>query len=83
MKISKWLATLSFVFLILLSSTANSQMNEKAQLRDSFFGDFTKAKVEKKMGKSTLQVWEPHIQYSKTLPPLMSAIMLDLSLIHI
>lgn len=76
-KASNWLAVLSFVFLILLSSTAHSQMNEKAQLRDSFFGDFTKAKVEKRMGKSTLQVWEPHIKYSNTLPPLMKEVMLD------
>lgn len=75
-KICKWLA-LSFVFLIFLSSTATAQMNEKAQLRDSFFGDFTKAKVEKKLGKTILQVWEPHIKYSKTLPPSMSAVMLD------
>lgn len=76
-KLCKWFATLPFVFLILLGSTANAQMNEKAQLRDSFFGDFTKAKVEKKLGKTMLQVWEPHIKYSKTLPPSMSAVMLD------
>ncbi|MCX5822281.1 MAG: hypothetical protein NTY86_01925 [Deltaproteobacteria bacterium] len=74
---SNWLAMLSFVFLILLSSTAHSQMNEKAKLRDSLFGDYTKAKIEKKMGKSTLQVWEPHIKYSNTLPPLMKEVMLN------
>ena len=75
-KASNWLAMLSFVVFILLSSTAHSQMNEKAQLRDSFFGDFTKAKIEKKIGKSTLQVWEPHIKYSNTLPPVMKDVML-------
>jgi hypothetical protein len=75
-KASSWFAMLSFVLLILLSSTAYSQMNEKAQLRDSFFGDFTKAKIEKKMGKSTLQVWDTHIKYSNTLPPLMKEVML-------
>lgn len=73
---SNWLAMLSFVFQILLSSTSDSQMNEKLQLRDSFLGDYTKAKVEKKVGKSKLQVWEPHIKYSKTLPPLIKEAML-------
>ena len=76
-KTSNWLAMLSFVLLILLSSTANSQMNEKEQLRDSFFGNYKKANVERRMSKSTLQVWEPHLKYSKTLPPTMQKTMLD------
>ena len=60
-----------------ISTTANSQMQEKAQLRDSYFGDFIKAKIEKKTGKSKLQVWEPHIKYSNTLLPLMKETMLS------
>lgn len=76
-KTSNCLAMLSFVLLILLSSTADSQMNEKEQLRDSFFGDYTKAKIERRMGKSTLRVWEPHVKYSKTLPPMMQKTMLS------
>ena len=75
-KVSNLLAMISFLFLVLLSSAAGSQMSEKTQLRDSYFGNFTKAKVEKKMGKSNLQVWEPHIKYSNTLPPLMKEVML-------
>lgn len=75
-KKNKLFCTVFLSFLILLCSISYAQMNEKAQLRDSFFGDYTKAKVEKKMGKSTLQVWEPHIKYSKTLPPLMKEVML-------
>jgi hypothetical protein len=58
------------------SAVVNSQINEKTELRDSFFGDFTKAKVEKKKGKITLQVWDSHIKYSRSLPPSMSAVML-------
>jgi hypothetical protein len=75
-KKNKWLCTAFLSFLILLCSISYAQINEKAQLRDSFFGDFTKAKVQKKNGKCTLQVWTPYIQYSNTLPPAMREVSL-------
>jgi hypothetical protein len=70
---SNWVAVL---FFILLCSISYAQMNEKAQLRDSFFGDFTKAKVQKKIGQCKLQVWPPYIQYNSTLPPAMKEVSL-------
>jgi len=69
-----WLSMLFLSFTILLCSICYAQMNEKAQLRDSFFGDFTKTKVQKKIGKCKLQVWEPYIQFSNTLPPAMKEV---------
>ena len=63
-------------FLFLPSSISQAQMNEKGQLKDSFFGDYTKAKVEKKMGKCKIQVWAPYIQHSGTLPPAMKVVSL-------
>ncbi|MCK9392675.1 MAG: hypothetical protein M0Q01_14040 [Syntrophales bacterium] len=74
---NNWFAILIFSFFILLSSISYAQMNEKAQLRDSFFGDFTKAKIQKKMGKCKLQVWAPYVQYSNTLPSAMKAVSLS------
>jgi len=75
-KKNKLFCTVFLSFLILLCSISYAQINEKAQLRDSFFGDFTKAKVQKKNGKCTLHVWAPYIQYSNTLPPAMKEISL-------
>ena len=76
-KVSCSQVIISFLFLILLIPLTDAQAIEKTQLRDSFFGDFTKAKVEQKVGKSKLQVWEPHIKYSNTLHPLMKEVMLS------
>lgn len=73
---SNWFAAFFLLFLILLCSISDAQMNEKAQLQDSFFGDFTKAKIQKKIGKCKLQVWAPYIQYSNTLPPAMKEVSL-------
>ena len=56
---------------------ANAQINEKELLRNSFFGDFTKAKIEKKKGTKNLHVWKSHIIYSKTLPTAMQSVMLE------
>lgn len=72
-----WVAMISFAFLILSVATADSQENEKTQLRNSFFGEYKKAKVIKKKGKSELQVWGPHIRYSTTLPHVARQVMLD------
>jgi hypothetical protein len=46
-------------------------------LNSSFFGDFHQAQKIRKPGKVALRVWEPHIKYSKTLPPAFQAVMLD------
>jgi hypothetical protein len=53
------------------------KLNEKALLKNSFFGDYTKANIEKKKGKSILQVWGPHIKYSRTLPSPLKETMLE------
>ena len=52
-----WVAMISFACLIFSGATADSQENEKIQLRNSFFGEYEKATVIKKKGKSELQVW--------------------------
>lgn len=73
---SKLFALFFLSFLILLCSISYAQINEKEKLRDSFFGNFTKTKVQKTMGKCKLQVWAPYIQYSNALPPVMKEVSL-------
>lgn len=53
------------------------EINEKNVLSNSYFGNFRNGKKEKVRGKITLKVWEPHILYSKNLPPMMRNVMLE------
>lgn len=61
---------------LILPQYIKAQTDEKSKLLNSTFGDFRQAKKIKKHGKESLKVWEPHIQYSKTLPSLMQGAML-------
>ena len=70
------LTLICFLFSLILNSSAYSQISEKEQLRDSYFGTYTMAKVEKKKGRAILHVWGPYIHYSRALPPLALDVML-------
>jgi len=61
---------------LIMPEIIKAQMDEKAKLLNSSFGDFRQAKKIKKHGKESLAVWQPHIQYSKTLPSAMKNVML-------
>lgn len=52
-------------------------INEKKLLRDSFFGDFKKGKKLKRAGSVNLKVWEPRLEWAKTLPPSGRAVVLE------
>lgn len=71
------IATTIFILFISISSVLvlSAQINEKSKLLDSYFGDFRKAKKIKKTGKVTLRVWEPYIQYVRTLPSLYQTLL--------
>jgi hypothetical protein len=58
-----------FLFAILtLSFNLKAEENEKSQLFNSpSLGDWYKAKKVKKSGKLFLQVWEPYVEYAKTI----------------
>jgi hypothetical protein len=57
------------IFLIItLSISLKAEDNEKvSMLRSSSLGDWDKAKKIKKSGKILLQVWDPYIDYAKTV----------------
>ena len=60
---------LATVFLFCYSGIADGEeINEKHLLRDSYFGNFTDAAIVKKSGEDVFQVWEPYIEYTRTLP---------------
>ena len=52
-------------------------LHEKTILSNSYFGDFSNSKKEKIKGGKTLEVWQPHIQYSNTLPAHMRDVLLE------
>ncbi len=46
--------------------------------KDSYFGNFTNAKIQKKSGKIKLEVWKPWLQYvRKRIPPQLQSALLD------
>jgi len=48
----------------------NSGIDERKALQDSYFGNFSNAKIQKKSGKITLNVWRPWVLYvQEKLPP--------------
>jgi hypothetical protein len=52
-----------------LSIYLNAEDNEKSKIMSSSsLGDWAKAKKIKKSGKVTLQVWDPYLDYTKTIP---------------
>ena len=46
----------------------SEEINEKNLLQNSYFGNFKNSLVQKKSGEDILQIWEPYVQYTKTLP---------------
>ena len=66
----KIIITVLFLTLLLisLSTLLKAEDNEKpSMLRSSSLGDWDKAKKIKKSGKISLQVWDPYIDYAKTV----------------
>lgn len=58
------------LLLISLSTSLKAEDNEKSLMLNSSsygLGDWDKAKIIKKSGKISLQVWDPYIDYAKTV----------------
>ena len=48
----------------------NIDIDERKALQDSYFGNFSNAKIQKKSGKIKLEVWNPWVQnVQKNFPP--------------
>jgi hypothetical protein len=70
------------LFILLQLSTvpaiADDLHNEKILLKDSYFGNFTKAKIKKMPGNIKLEVWQPWIQHvKKNVPPQLQSALLN------
>ena len=52
------------------SAPPSSVINERKALQDSYFGNFSNTKIQKKSGKIKLEVWNPWVQnVQKNFPP--------------
>ena len=62
-----FILTTVFVFCC-LGILGGEEIDEKNLIQKSYFGNFENPLIQKKSGEDILQVWEPYVQYTKTLP---------------
>ncbi len=68
MRTQKICTLASILVLCFLGILGSEEIDEKNLLQNSYFGNFKNSRVQKKSGEDILQIWEPYVQYTKTLP---------------
>jgi hypothetical protein len=74
---------ITFVFVVAVgvacvSLAASSEIDERRLLRDSYFGDFRNATIQRESAATVLEVWQPYFQYRvSALPRAISKVLLE------
>lgn len=59
------------------SSIGTSTSDEKKLLRSNNYFNYTNIIIKKESGSTVLKVWQPYIDYAKSLPSQFASVMLD------